>query len=280
MSEDQSKRVSGSYRLDVPRWVLLGLLQRHHGPYSRESALISYLLDVDAGTVKSIREYARLWDWSKKKVELQLPEIKAEVAAWLDASSSKAPASRGTVTGQLRDSDGTKTADDCTESTNSGTAGGQLRDSRGTHTKQPQPQKKTRTGVPVLVGAKASSARPESLDEVQSLWRDRGYVGGDDDADGFWNYYASNGWRVGKNPMKDWRAAAANWNRNNKQRTNGHAAHQRNHKPATDYERRRAGVGRDEIERNLEAIRRGDIGVAPRAGRSEPDPDLEGRVAV
>lgn len=27
----------------------------------------------------------------------------------------------------------------------------------------------------------------------------------------FFNYYESNGWRVGKNPMKNWRAAAASW---------------------------------------------------------------------
>ena len=30
--------------------------------------------------------------------------------------------------------------------------------------------------------------------------------------DAFMGYYESNGWRVGKNPMKDWRAAARNWN--------------------------------------------------------------------
>lgn len=29
------------------------------------------------------------------------------------------------------------------------------------------------------------------------------------------SYYESNGWRVGKNPMKNWRAAIANWKRRN-----------------------------------------------------------------
>jgi hypothetical protein len=32
-----------------------------------------------------------------------------------------------------------------------------------------------------------------------------------DEADRFWNYYESNGWRVGNNPMKSWTAAASNW---------------------------------------------------------------------
>ena len=31
------------------------------------------------------------------------------------------------------------------------------------------------------------------------------------EADRFFDYYTSNGWKVGKNPMKDWRAAARNW---------------------------------------------------------------------
>jgi len=31
------------------------------------------------------------------------------------------------------------------------------------------------------------------------------------DALRFYNYYESNGWRVGRNPMKDWKAAARNW---------------------------------------------------------------------
>ena len=33
------------------------------------------------------------------------------------------------------------------------------------------------------------------------------------DAQYFYNYYESNGWMVGKNHMKDWKATAKNWNR-------------------------------------------------------------------
>jgi hypothetical protein len=33
----------------------------------------------------------------------------------------------------------------------------------------------------------------------------------DTEAEGFFNYYESNGWRVGKNPMKAWVSALANW---------------------------------------------------------------------
>lgn len=32
----------------------------------------------------------------------------------------------------------------------------------------------------------------------------------------FWDYYASKGWTVGRAPMKDWKAAVRNWERNEK----------------------------------------------------------------
>ena len=34
------------------------------------------------------------------------------------------------------------------------------------------------------------------------------------DAERFVNYYMANGWKVGKNPMKDWKAAVRTWERN------------------------------------------------------------------
>ncbi len=38
--------------------------------------------------------------------------------------------------------------------------------------------------------------------------------------DAFMGYYESNGWRVGKNPMKDWRATACRWNARHNEFTN------------------------------------------------------------
>lgn len=34
------------------------------------------------------------------------------------------------------------------------------------------------------------------------------------DAEKFFNYYESNGWKVGRNKMKSWHSALANWNKN------------------------------------------------------------------
>jgi hypothetical protein len=44
--------------------------------------------------------------------------------------------------------------------------------------------------------------------------------GSPEEAENFFNYYASNGWRVGKNLMKDWKAAAKGWITRSKTYTN------------------------------------------------------------
>lgn len=47
-----------------------------------------------------------------------------------------------------------------------------------------------------------------SVDEVREYIRQQGY---NVDAEHFVDYYTSNGWKVGRNPMKDWRATVRTW---------------------------------------------------------------------
>ena len=49
---------------------------------------------------------------------------------------------------------------------------------------------------------------PPSVQEVADYCREKGYAV---DAERFVDYYASVGWKVGKKPMKDWRAAVRTW---------------------------------------------------------------------
>ena len=49
---------------------------------------------------------------------------------------------------------------------------------------------------------------PPARDEVASYIAEKGYRV---DPDRWMAYYESNGWKVGKNPMKDWRAAVRTW---------------------------------------------------------------------
>lgn len=50
---------------------------------------------------------------------------------------------------------------------------------------------------------------PPTVEEVQTYCKEKGYA---IDPGRFVDYYTSNGWRVGKNPMKDWKAAVRSWN--------------------------------------------------------------------
>jgi hypothetical protein len=49
---------------------------------------------------------------------------------------------------------------------------------------------------------------PPSLEDIKSLIQERGYTV---DPNSFLNFYESKGWMVGRNKMKDWRAALAGW---------------------------------------------------------------------
>lgn len=49
---------------------------------------------------------------------------------------------------------------------------------------------------------------PPTVEEVQAYCNEKGYAV---DPGRFVDYYTSNGWRVGKNPMKDWKAAVRSW---------------------------------------------------------------------
>lgn len=50
-----------------------------------------------------------------------------------------------------------------------------------------------------------------SLDEVKAYCLERG---NSVDPQRWFDYYTSNGWKVGKNPMKDWKACVRTWERN------------------------------------------------------------------
>ena len=59
---------------------------------------------------------------------------------------------------------------------------------------------------------------PPTVDEVRSYCQERGnHV----DPDRFVDFYASKGWRVGNQPMKDWKAAVRTWEKRDRDRAAG-----------------------------------------------------------
>lgn len=60
---------------------------------------------------------------------------------------------------------------------------------------------------------RAKRFTPPTLDEVKAYCKERGNRV---DPERWHDYYSSNGWKVGKNPMKDWKAAVRTWERDSK----------------------------------------------------------------
>lgn len=64
-----------------------------------------------------------------------------------------------------------------------------------------------------------ASASAPSLGDVEHYAAEIGLPS--PEAGRFCDFYTSNGWRVGRNPMKDWRATLRNWKRNVDERKGG-----------------------------------------------------------
>ena len=59
----------------------------------------------------------------------------------------------------------------------------------------------------------------------------------DSEASAFFNYYESNGWKVGKNPMRKWESAMINWKKNWEEKRTKYS------KPSIPVAQPRCGVG-------------------------------------
>lgn len=72
--------------------------------------------------------------------------------------------------------------------------------------------------TPLSGGTKAKRFIPPTVDEVAAYCQERG---NGLDPETFVDFYASKGWMVGKNPMKDWKAAVRTWERSEGRGTSG-----------------------------------------------------------
>lgn len=59
-----------------------------------------------------------------------------------------------------------------------------------------------------------------TVEQAKEYFADKGYM--ESEAERFVDHFTANGWKVGKSPMKDWKAAARNWMRNVKDWNGGY----------------------------------------------------------
>lgn len=97
------------------------------------------------------------------------------------------------------------------------------------------------------------------------------------EAEKFFDYYESNGWRVGKNPMKSWTSAASNWKKNYEQRRFDNYQRGQTNKPnprnfgivkgPTDY-----GTAKPRLQREREAAEAARVAGQVDSLKSNPPP--------
>lgn len=82
----------------------------------------------------------------------------------------------------------------------------------------PQEVRESNTSINTVIntvskneGTKAPRFIKPTFEEISAYCAERGNRV---DPERFLAYYESNGWKVGRNPMKDWKAAVRNWERN------------------------------------------------------------------
>ena len=99
---------------------------------------------------------------------------------------------------------------------------------------------------------KSGRFTPPTIEQVKEYCQERGNAV---DPDRWFNYYSSNGWKVGKNPMKDWKAAVRTWENNDSNYQSSTPA-KVTPLPAQNYSQRSYADGKSENEKAMEAMAR------------------------
>lgn len=189
-------------------WMDLLLMVNH----SEKKVLIDGKLEnVERGqTVSSIRKLCDRWGWSNTKVKNFLKMLENDSMIHVKSDTKKTVITIVNY-GVYQDSENEKTT--------------LKRQSNDTETTQKHTNKNEKNDK----NEKKSNIKrftPPTYEQVSGYCKERN---NNVDANVFIDFYESKGWMVGKNKMKDWKAAVRNWERN---RGNGAAAGREKKNPA------------------------------------------------
>lgn len=77
---------------------------------------------------------------------------------------------------------------------------------------EPQPEEKPAQEIQLEKPKRKNFVKP-TVEEIEAFCKEKNY---NINAQQFFNYYESNGWKIGRNAMKSWQAAVQNWNTRDK----------------------------------------------------------------
>ena len=195
-------------------------------PFDKRSAWIDLLLMVNHAdkkilfegeviTVKkgqvvtSILKLSERWKWNRKKTKRFLTLLENDEMVTTECTTHGTTVT--IVNWDKYQLEGT------TNAPTNGTTEGQPRDNHGTTEGQPRDINKNDKEIIKNEKNVKNVFKKPSLEEVKAYIEEKGYS---IDAERFINYYESNGWMVGRNKMKNWKAAVSNWASKDKPKTN------------------------------------------------------------
>ena len=155
-------------------------------PFTRLEAMVSYTLDMDEKKTISVSGYSKLWQWSRNKVRKFLKEVNTAKGHFGDRIGTERGQSVVLINNGLWENKDRKR-----------TGRGQEEDT----TIKPN----TNTS-----NKKDMFLKP-TIEELEIYAKQIDY---DLNAESFFNSYEQKNWMVGKNKMKDWKAAVRNWKAN------------------------------------------------------------------
>jgi len=141
--------------------------------------------------------------WQHDRCEVEIERYRANSSAKAEAGKASAAARRAKMPKYTN----TRSTDDQYPLNSSGT------DEQLTINHKPITinQEPSLSNIVTKSKREKSTFQKPTLEEVRKYCQSRG---NDVDPEKFYAHYSSNGWRVGKNPMKDWKASVITWEKN------------------------------------------------------------------
>lgn len=202
-------------------WIDLIMLANHEDkkiPYKGEIVI------CERGTVsRSISSLADRWKWSRDKTRRFLSLLENDGMVIVNATTN-----RTTITLVNYDNFQVSTT------TDNATSRQRVRQRVDTNNNDKNDKN-------ILPKGNRGVFTPPTIDEVKAYCFERGNKV---DADRWYDFYSAKGWMIGKNKMKDWKAAVRTWEKDTKKTDKKPSRNQFNEMIHTDYDF-------DELERRL-----------------------------
>lgn len=174
------------------------------------------VIELEAGQlIVSEKKLAEKWDWSRGKVRRFLSLLESLQMIQVNGTAYGTLVTIENYTKYQCDGTSDGTTDSTSGGTSDSTSDGT---SDGTHIKKDKKVKKVKKDKNIYNNARARACKthtanfsPPDIQDVKAYCMERK---NNVDPERFINFYEAKGWMVGKNKMKDWRAAVRNWERN------------------------------------------------------------------